>query len=198
LQWAIAELERSAEFMKNLLLIISLIFWAAKLIAAPNGMTIHRIQSGEPEVDGWYSASSTNGAFSVRLPIPFNDFTTPAGADSDARCFAIGSKSPEGVSFSAVRLPILKPRNSIHDYLVEFSSKFESEGVLQEKRFIEVGGREALDCTVRSGLSGAFFRIIGLSDGSLIMTVGYPAGIDSDIVHKAALKFFASAEIQKK
>jgi hypothetical protein len=35
--------------------------------------TIHRVQAGEPGEDGWYSARSTGGRFSVKLPNKYND-----------------------------------------------------------------------------------------------------------------------------
>src|SRR5690349_16387402 len=41
----------------------------------PPGMTMHRLQAGEPDASGWLTAASTEGGFSVRLPLKFNDFT---------------------------------------------------------------------------------------------------------------------------
>jgi len=183
--------------VKHFLLSASLLFCAVKLIADSSGMTMHRVQAGTPEDDGWYTACSTNGAFSVRLPIPFNDFTAPATDDGKERCFVLGAKSSEGVKFSAVRLPILKPRKSIHDFLLESVHGLESKGIPTEKHFVEIDGRECVDYTVKNGRSGAFFRVIGLTDGSVVMTVEYPVNANSDTIRQAATKFFASAKILK-
>lgn len=43
--------------------------------AAPGGMEMHRKNAGTLGPDGWTTATSTNGAYSVRLPCRFNDFT---------------------------------------------------------------------------------------------------------------------------
>src|SRR4030095_4903909 len=74
--------------------------------ATPPGMKMHRVQAGEPDASGWMIATSTEGGFSVRLPLKFNDFTLE---ESDAkaatlRSFIVGTKSQEGIKFSATRI----------------------------------------------------------------------------------------------
>ena len=41
-------------------------------------MEMHRVQATTKDPSGWYLAASTHGAFSVLIPIPFNDFTVTA------------------------------------------------------------------------------------------------------------------------
>jgi hypothetical protein len=162
------------------------------------GMTIHRLQAGTADADGWYSAVSTNGSFSVRLPIPFNDFTNPGKDDGTKLCYTIGSQTSEGVKFSATRTPILKPRNSIRDFLNEFVDGFERSGELTGKNFLIIDGYESVDVTVKDAKATALFRLIGLPDGALIMIVEHPKNVAENVVRQHAAKFFASAKILKK
>ena len=74
--------------------------------AVPPGMKMRRIQAGEPDASGWRVAASTEGEFSVRLPLKFNDFTIGEG-DSKApmlHTFTVGAKSQEGIKFTATRI----------------------------------------------------------------------------------------------
>src|SRR5262249_56600818 len=69
----------------------------------PPGMTMHRLQAGEPDASGWMLAASTEGGVSVRLPLKFNDLPN-AQADSQsptALFFVVGDQSLEGVKFTA-------------------------------------------------------------------------------------------------
>lgn len=66
-------------------------------------MTMHRVQATEPLGDGWHLARSTEGAFSVEMPLPFNDFRTRARATDDVelRTHTVGGKTPGRLAFSA-------------------------------------------------------------------------------------------------
>ena len=88
-----------------------LIFSAAAVIACATAnaqqpkLEMHRVGVSADDGTGWHSAVSTKGAFSIRLPIPFNDFST-----HDARAgevsHAVGGKSSEGIKFMAVEMPV--------------------------------------------------------------------------------------------
>jgi hypothetical protein len=162
----------------------------------PDGITMHRLQAGSPDPDGWYSATSTNGRFSVRLPIPFNDFSVPADKGSPNIIHAIGSKSKEGVKFGATRVPIIKPRKSCDDFLQQFPRDFENKKVLISKRRFQVDGREALDCAVKKDTSQALFRVVCLKDGAMVMSVEFPLGLAAATVEPLARKFFESVRIE--
>ena len=45
---------------------------------------MHRVQAGSRNAQGWYDAQSTEGHFSISLPIPFNDFTV-RGKDKNGK-----------------------------------------------------------------------------------------------------------------
>ena len=67
-------------------------------------ITMNRKQAGMQDADGWYSATSSGGRFRVRMPVPFNDFstTTPIAGDVPVIYDAIGGKSSEGARFGAI------------------------------------------------------------------------------------------------
>jgi hypothetical protein len=180
---------------KQITTLFLLFLCVAHALADQTGMTIHRIQAGKAEADGWYSAVSTNGFFSVRLPIPFNDFSNPGRDDGTGICHSIGSRSREGIKFSATRTPILKPRNSIRDFLNEFADGFEQMGKLTEKKFLMVNGYETLDCTAKDKAVTVQFRVIGLPDGGLLLMVEYPNKMAGDPTKQIVAKFFDSAKI---
>ena len=66
-------------------------------------MKMHRIQATDPIGDGWHRATSTEGAFSVELPLAFNDFRIRAEtADHvELRSHSIGAKTPGLLAWSA-------------------------------------------------------------------------------------------------
>lgn len=64
---------------------------------------MHRIQATAPLGDGWQKATSTQGGFSVEVPLPFNDLRIRAQtADHvEMRTHTVGGKTPGQLSFSA-------------------------------------------------------------------------------------------------
>lgn len=158
---------------------------------------MHRTQAGTPDSDGWYSAESTEGGFSIRLPIPFNDFTGPANDDGTKHSYVIGAKSSEGVRFAAARLPWLMPHTSPQAFLSSTIEGFEKAGTLREKQFHTIDGYVVLDYSIKQGESAAFFRTFALNDGTLILAVEFPSSIDASTVKTYADKFFDSAKILK-
>lgn len=66
-------------------------------------IAMFRQQASNPLPDGWHRAVSTEGGFSVELPLPFNDFRmrTEAKDKVELRIHTIGSKSVGKLSYSA-------------------------------------------------------------------------------------------------
>jgi hypothetical protein len=58
-------------------------------------LEMHRVGVNADDGSGWHQAVSTKGAFSVRVPIPFNGFTTYDAATGEVS-HAVGGKSSEG------------------------------------------------------------------------------------------------------
>lgn len=68
-------------------------------------VAVHRRAAGEPGEDGWYLTESTEGGYSVKVPFAFNDITGIGRTEKGqvARMYAVGTKTPEGIQFTAVK-----------------------------------------------------------------------------------------------
>ncbi len=82
-----------------------IIFACATAKAQQPKLEMHRVGVSADDGSGWHSAVSTKGAFSIRVPIPFNDFTTHDAHTGEAS-HAIGGKSSEGIKFMAIEIPV--------------------------------------------------------------------------------------------
>ena len=72
-------------------------------IAPDTFMKMHRVQATQPLGDGWQLAASTEGGFSVELPLPFNDFRirSEAADHVQMRMHTVGAKTPGKLAWSA-------------------------------------------------------------------------------------------------
>jgi hypothetical protein len=66
-------------------------------------MKMLRIQATAPLGDGWHLATSTEGAFSVEMPLPFNDVRMRAQTtdEVEVRTHVVGGKTPGLLAWSA-------------------------------------------------------------------------------------------------
>jgi hypothetical protein len=66
-------------------------------------MKMFRIGATAPLTGGWHLATSTEGGFTVELPLPFNDFRVRAKATDgvEIRSHSIGAKSPGLLAWTA-------------------------------------------------------------------------------------------------
>ncbi len=72
-------------------------------VAPGVSMKMFRIQATSPLADGWQLAQSTEGGFSVELPLAFNDFRQRAKTEDgvELRSHSIGGKTPGLLAWSA-------------------------------------------------------------------------------------------------
>jgi hypothetical protein len=167
--------------------------------AAPNradvlnnpALTMHRLQAGFAEADGWYTARSTEGRFIVRVPYPFNDFTINMTEREGAKVFAVGCVTPGGVKFSAVRSLKKTPGETTDSIFAGLVAISEKNGATTTKRH-EYFGHAALDVHTKSK-KNFFVRSVVLSDESIMMIVD-PQGND-DSTPADVEKFFNSLRI---
>jgi len=66
------------------------------------GLEMHRMGAGTLGPDGWTTAASTNGGYSVRLPCLFNDFTFRSRTESVTQADVLGC-GHDGMKFMAMR-----------------------------------------------------------------------------------------------
>lgn len=89
--------------MKYVLLFLTFLsFRFSPMAQTASPIQMHRIQATTKTKDGLYFAKSTDGNFSVLMPIPFNDFTVK---DNGVKACTIGSTSSEGIKFSVTEMP---------------------------------------------------------------------------------------------
>jgi hypothetical protein len=183
--------------MKSIALLFSLC-----LLAAPAGaqeMKMHRKQAGEPDKYGWMLARSTEGRFSVRLPLKFNDFTI---VEKDpkapvARSYTVGAKSSESIALTATRVDYRKGAASAKEYFARFEK---GEGLAAKPESVvprKMGALRAVDLVVRRPAGVSYQRIVLLDAGLMMMS------IEAEQKHEAVMKqfappFFDSLEVDAK
>ena len=157
---------------------------------------MHRIQAGEPEADQWFTAKSTEGNFTVRLPARFNDFTVLSNKDgTEKRFHVLGCVQPGKVKFSAVRGLKLNPKADADSILDEFGKTFEKKGMLKSKKKHQCAGYPAMDAHIEGNGAHAYMRQIILPKESIMMIVDQQGS--GKIVEADVEKFFASLKIDK-
>ena len=165
---------------------------------APAGLTMHRQQAGTPNAKGWYDAKSTEGHFSVSLPIPFNDFTVKVKEKdgTEVVSYVIGSTSKEGFKFSATEM--LNARTTREFDTRAYVEKFKSDKrntVSNETQF-ELDGHSAVQFHVSNAQQSAFMRAIVFPSGVLLLIVEYPTRLEKNVV-SLAQNFFDSLRIER-
>lgn len=95
--------------MRNVVALILLAVWYSATgftQQLPPGMTIHRLKAGTLDQAGWAEADSTEGAFSVKLPCAFNDFTMDQTSANTPviKGYTLGCLRPDRRKFSATRI----------------------------------------------------------------------------------------------
>src|SRR5690554_386827 len=95
--------------MKKIILLILLIASSCSTSQVKQERKMYRIQDTTLSQSGWYFGKSTDGHFSIELPIPFNDFTL---ITEGIFTYVIGSKSQEGYKFSVTEM---KNKNRFHN-----------------------------------------------------------------------------------
>jgi hypothetical protein len=163
---------------------------------APAGLTMHRQRAGAPNADGWYDAKSTEGRFSVSLPIPFNDFTLRAKEKDGAEVvsYVIGSTSKEGFKFSATEM--LNTRRTREFDARAYVEKFKADkrNTVSNETLFEVDGHSAVQFHVSNAQQSAYMRAIVVPPGVLLLIVEYPTRLERDVI-SLVRHFFDSLKI---
>ena len=162
----------------------------------PPGMKMHRVQAGEPDASGWMVAASTEGGFSVRLPLKFTDFTVE---ESDAkaatlRSFIVGTKSQEGIKFSATRIVYRKGAESAKYYFSKFEKGQDLDLTPESVTPRRIGARPAIDLVLRRASDVAYQRVVLLESDLLLLIVEAPRSHDAT-AHQFVATFFDSLVI---
>jgi hypothetical protein len=162
-------------------------------------MEKHRIQATttKDEASGWYVAESTRGAFSVLIPIPFNDITATADDPKLGKIhsYIIGSKSAEGIKFSATEVPVVPgmPDNDI----TQMADRFKKPGqTVSDVDTAPYDGNPSISLSIVGPTSGAFMRYVKTPQSMIIMVLEYPL-VQKKAAQGMSKTFLSSLKIKK-
>lgn len=157
-------------------------------------LEMHRLGVNVGDGSGWYLARSTKGSFSVRLPIPFNDFTTYDAGTGNA-IHVVGGKSSEGIKFAAVEAPITAATADLENIPKSFASN-PSNKVSDVARDVR-DGVDTLSFAVNGPASGGYFRYIRTKERMYTLTIEYPNAY-RELATTTKARFLASFELNGK
>jgi len=163
----------------------------------PPGMTMHRLQAGEPDASGWLTAASTEGGFSVRLPLKFNDVTL-LESDPKAptlRTFTVGAKSQQGIKFSATRIVYRKGADSAKYFFSRFEKGQDLGSTPENVTPHSIGGRRTVNLTLKKASAVSYQRAVLLDSDLLLTIVESPRSYDAT-AHQLAVSFFDSLVVR--
>ena len=167
---------------------VTLSFLLAVAQAQPK-LEMHRAGVNADDGSGWHLGVSTKGSFSIRLPIPFNDFTTHDPKTGEAT-HVIGAKSAEGIKFSAVELAInAKSPGDLDAILKTFAANSANKVSNVERKNRD--GLDTLDFSVANATSMAHLRYIKARSVLYALTIECP-NAQRELVAAIKGKFFDS------
>jgi hypothetical protein len=144
-------------------------------------LEMHRAGVVSQDPSGWHLAVSTKGSFSVRMPIPFNDFTVRStDPKTEEVTHVIGGKSSEGIRVSAVEMPASpKSAPSLDKILADFSSKVGNK-VIDVQR-TTAGGTDTLSFSVIGAQTSAHIRYLKTKTATYVLTIEFPNAHRNDV-----------------
>lgn len=173
-------------------------FAIASAVELPEGVKMHRLQAGTRDKDGWYEAKSTEGHFTVSLPIPFNDFTVNVKEDGKEKIsYVVGSKSKEGFKFTVTECPqesLAKPfglKGTVEGF------KSDKRSTVSEEKTFEFDGHPAFSFKVADTKSSAFIHAVSANSRVFMLIVEYPTALEKDVLPLTD-PFFTSLKIDGK
>ena len=178
------------------LIVLCLSTSVATAQSAREELTMHRKNVGELDGSGWVTAKSTNGAFSVRMPLTFSDFTVemPASNVNVARTFGIGAKSKEGVRFVVQRIAYRKPGIATRYFSrIESGKAFPTMKATPKPTQFE--GYRAVDIRLENKTDMGHLRYVLLGDTMIFMIVEIPKKQKALIPDSMIQTFFGSLKV---
>jgi hypothetical protein len=177
-----------------LLLAVALIGCSATSEPQAPQMQMHRTQAGSLDSTGWTAAKSTEGAFEVRLPCKFNDYTADAGEKDGKKAllYAVGCDRSDHVRFFAARSEYLNGRDGAEAKFAELSRNGLMPG-MPVKRGQHMGA-PYVDTVISQGSKCAWSRFLRAGSENLLMIVE-PINVPCTDQSAAAQKFFDSAVV---
>ncbi len=162
--------------------------------AAPSGITVHRTRAGDPDTDGWTQATSTLGAFSVRLPCLFNDFSLRAAASEPVlNTDAVGCMRDDQRKYSASRFKYRQGMLTARKYFDRMSGQQRWEGETGRQNLM-FNGFPAFQVDYRSTYRCGTIRAILVGSDLLTLTAQAPREACDGLQQQAA-DFLSSLQV---
>jgi hypothetical protein len=165
----------------SLFLALALIMLPAVAARAESKLEMHRSGVAGQDPSGWHLAVSTKGSFSVRMPLPFNDFTVRSTDPKSAEVtHVIGGKSSEGITVSAVEMPASAESSpSLDKILATFSSKPGNK--ITDVQRAAKGDVDTLSFSVSGAQRSAHLRYIKTKAATYVLTIEFPNAHRNDV-----------------
>ena len=138
-------------------------------------LEMHRAGVDSKDPSGWHQAVSTKGSFSVRMPIPFNDFTIRSSDPKTGEevTHVIGGKSTEGIKLSVVEIPAsAKSAPSFDKMLADFSAKPGNK--VSDVQRATKGDADTLSFSVGGSQTSAHVRYVRTKSATYSLIIEFP------------------------
>ncbi len=156
-------------------------------------MHMHQDQAGTRDASGWITAKSTYGGFTVKVPIPYNDFTIDGDDPSSLtrKAEVVGCKSREGIKFSATKAFYKAPGAAAKQF-----EKLRAAGGQPGEIFktIKVDGHEAIESSRGNSTACAMSRAILVGEEMYLLVVEWPIGQEK-VAKSLVPTFFESFKV---
>jgi hypothetical protein len=170
-----------------------IIFACATAAAQQPKLEMHRVGVSGDDGTGWHAAVSTKGAFSIRVPIPFNDFTMHDARTGEIS-HAVGGKSSEGIKFMAVETPVAATTPADLGAIPKSFSSNPANKVSDVSRQTK-DGADILSFSVTGPASTAHFRYIKVKGMLYTLSIECP-NAHRDTVAAMKDKFLGSFKLK--
>ena len=174
----------------NLTLFIILFFHLSSTAQSAPPMKMHRIQDTTKNKFGLYYGKSTEGHFSVLLPIPFNDFTIKV---DDVNSYVIGSKSQEGIKFSVTEI-VKKDKSKTIDLDAIVEGFKNSANTVENIKKENIKNNESIFFSVIDKSKGAILKYVNSKNSFFTMIIEFPIEY-KNTVEQNFIYFFSSLNI---
>jgi hypothetical protein len=135
---------------------------------------VHRLNVTAQDGARWQEASSMLGSFSIRMPVPFNDYTLRA----EQVRHVIDGKSTDGIAFSVVEFPKKTSKgqmDGIYDDLG--NSPLKTSAMNRAKR----NGADILSFGTYGGVTSSYAQYVETDTSFYFVTIVYPPGLQTKV-----------------
>jgi hypothetical protein len=158
-------------------------------------LDMHRAGVSADDGSGWHAAVSTKGAFSIRVPIPFNDFSIHDAGTGEVS-HVIGGKSSEGIKFAAVELPVTARTPADLGAIPKALASNPANKVSDLSRHAK-DGVDTLSFAVAGSASSAYFRYVRTKASLYMLSIEFP-NAQREVVAAMKDRFFESFKLKTK